>query len=84
MAHCGERELVLHMGNMGTFNFKHPIKKKINENWMKSINGLRNAFNGGSLKVFISDHDTPAKGMQQNAQVSAIVKCIIVIHSHSL
>jgi hypothetical protein len=31
---------------------------------MKSINGLRNAFNGGSLKVFISDHDTPAQGMQ--------------------
>ncbi len=30
---------------------------------MKSINDLRNAFSDGSLKVFISDHDTPAKGI---------------------
>jgi hypothetical protein len=37
--------------------------KKSNENWMKSINDLRNAFSDGSLKVFISDHDTPAKGI---------------------
>ncbi len=33
-------------------------KKKSDENWMKSINDLRNAFNGGSLKVFTSDHHT--------------------------
>jgi hypothetical protein len=40
------------------------LLKKSNENWMKSINDLRNAFNGGSLEVFISNHDTPVKGMQ--------------------